>query len=208
LQKGKDVFKMMTLAPEQCDDPVIALLLQHNILVSAGHTNATYHQAMKGFENGIPVATHLFNAMSALQHREPGMVGALFNHPSVMSSIVCDGIHVDYAAVRIAKRELQRRLFFITDAVSETTTGEYQHVFKGDRYALPDGTLSGSSLTMMQCVKNGVQKVGIDLQEALRMASTYPAQLLPDHKLGKIEKGYQAEFVVFNNDLTVVQKDS
>ena len=203
LEKGKGVFRMMTLAPEQCDNAIIQLLLQHNILVSAGHTNATYQQAMKGFEIGIPAATHLFNAMSALQHREPGMVGAIFNHPAVMSSIVCDGVHVDYAAVRIGKREMGERLFFITDAVAETTTGEYQHLFKGDRYALPDGTLSGSALTMLQCVRNGVQHVGIDLAEALRMASTFPARLLPDLKLGKIEKGYQADFVIFDDALNI-----
>jgi N-acetylglucosamine-6-phosphate deacetylase len=190
---------MMTLAPEQCDDAIIKLLQQHNILISAGHTNATYQQAMDGFNKGITAATHLFNAMSPLQHREPGMVGAIMNHPFVMSSIVCDGVHVDYATVHIAKKVLQQRLFFITDAVAETTSGEYQHLFRGDRYALPNGTLSGSSLTMLQCVKNAVEHVGISLEEALRMAAAYPARLIPDRKLGKIEAGYQADFVVFDS---------
>jgi N-acetylglucosamine-6-phosphate deacetylase len=199
LKKGEGVFKMMTLAPEQCDDAIIKLLQQHNILISAGHTNATYQQAMDGFNKGITAATHLFNAMSPLQHREPGMVGAIMNHPFVMSSIVCDGVHVDYATVHIAKKVLQQRLFFITDAVAETTSGEYQHLFRGDRYALPNGTLSGSSLTMLQCVKNAVEHVGISLEEALRMAAAYPARLIPDRKLGKIEAGYQADFVVFDS---------
>ena len=203
LKKGEGIFKMMTLAPEQCDDAIIELLLKNNIIVSAGHTNANYKQAIHGFEKGIPAATHLYNAMSAMQHREPGMVGAVFNHPSVMSSVVCDGIHVDFAAVRIAKQIMQHRLFFITDAVAETTAGEYRHLFKGDRYALPDGTLSGSSLTMLQCVKNGVNEAGIDLEEALRMASTYPAKLLTGNKTGKIEKGYRADFVVFDNALNL-----
>jgi N-acetylglucosamine-6-phosphate deacetylase len=156
---------------------------------------------MNAFNKGIPAATHLFNAMSPLQHREPGMVGAIMNHPFVLSSIVCDGIHVDYAAVHIAKKVLQQRLFFITDAVAETTSGEYQHLFRNDRYALPNGTLSGSALTMLQCVKNAVAHAGISLEEALRMASTYPAQLIADKKLGKIEKGYRADFVVFDNML-------
>jgi N-acetylglucosamine-6-phosphate deacetylase len=139
--------------------------------------------------------------MSPLQHREPGMVGAVMNHPFIMSSIVCDGVHVDYAAVHIAKKVLQQRLFFITDAVTETTSGEYQHVFRNDRYTLPDGTLSGSALTMLQCVKNAVAHAGISLEEALRMAAAYPAQLITDKKLGKIENGYQADFVVFDNML-------
>jgi len=201
LQKGEGVFKMMTLAPEVCDDEVIKLLQQHNIIISAGHTNASYEQALQAFNNGIPAATHLYNAMSALQHRAPGMVGAVMNHPFVMSSIVCDGIHVDYAAVHIAKKLLRQRLYFITDAVSETTSGEYQHLFSGDRYSLPDGTLSGSALTMLQCVKNAVAHAGIALEEALRMASLYPALLLKDKQLGKIEKGYPAEFVVFDESL-------
>ncbi len=205
LERGKDVFKMITLAPEQCDPAIIDLLIQHDIIVSAGHTNATYQQAVAGFDRGIPAATHLFNAMSPLQHREPGMVGAIFNHAGVMSSIVCDGIHVDYAAVKIAKSVMKERLFFITDAVAETTTGEYQHLFSGDRYALPDGTLSGSALTMMQCVKNGVEQVGIPLDEALRMASTYPAQLIKDKKIGRITKGYAANMVVFDDALQVQQ---
>jgi N-acetylglucosamine-6-phosphate deacetylase len=201
LKKGEGVFKMMTLAPEKCDPAIIELLQKHNVLISAGHTNATYQQAMTAFNNGIPAATHLFNAMSPLQHREPGMVGAIMNHPFVMSSIVCDGVHVDYAAVHIAKKVLQQRLFFITDAVAETSSGEYQHLLRGDRYTLPDGTLSGSALTMLQCVKNAVTHVGIALEEALRMASAYPAQLIPDKKLGKIEKGYKAHFVVFDEML-------
>jgi N-acetylglucosamine-6-phosphate deacetylase len=203
LKKGEGVFKMMTLAPEQCDDAVIKLLQQHNIILSAGHSNATYQQAMDAFNKGIPAATHMFNAMSPLQHREPGMVGAIMNHSFVMSSIVCDGVHVDYAAVHIAKKVLQHRLFFITDAVAETTTGEYQHLYRGNRYALPDGTLSGSALTMIQCVKNAVDHAGISLEEALRMAAAYPAQLITGKKLGKIEEGYLADFVVFDNLLNL-----
>jgi N-acetylglucosamine-6-phosphate deacetylase len=203
LKKGEGVFKMMTLAPEQCDDAVIKLLQTHNVIISAGHTNATYQQAMDAFNKGIPAATHMFNAMSPLQHREPGMVGAIMNHSFVMSSIVCDGVHVDYAAVHLAKKILQQRLFFITDAVAETTTGEYQHLYSGDRYSLPNGTLSGSALTMLQCVKNGIAHAGISLEEALRMATTYPARLITDKKLGKIEEGYQADFVVFDNLLNL-----
>jgi N-acetylglucosamine-6-phosphate deacetylase len=204
LDKGRDVFKMMTLAPEMCEEEIIKYLLQNHIIVSAGHSNATFGQAVNGFNMGIPAATHLFNAMSAFQSREPGMVGAVYDNSNVVSSVVCDGVHVDFAAIRISKRIMGKRLFFITDAVAETKTGEYQHLFRGDRYTLPDGTLSGSALTMMQCVKNAVRYVGIALDEALRMASLYPAKLLgPGSKLGMIAKGCQASFVVFDNDLNV-----
>jgi N-acetylglucosamine-6-phosphate deacetylase len=200
IEKGKGVFKMMTLAPEMCDGDIVELLIANNILVSAGHSNATYRQAVTAFGKGIPTCTHLFNAMSAFQSREPGLVGAIYDHPGIASSLVCDGIHVDFAAVRISKKIMGPRLFFITDAVAETTEGEYRHVFRGDRFTLPDGTLSGSSLTMMQSVKNAVQHVGIGLEEALRMASYYPAKLLGnDCKLGLIEEGYEASFVMFDD---------
>ncbi|SRR5579871_495076 len=205
-EKGRGIIKMMTIAPEQCDEKVIELLLQQHIIVSAGHSNATYEEAIDGFYQGIPAATHLFNAMSPLQGREPGMVGSIYDNTDVMCSVVCDGVHVDFASIRISKKIMEERLFFITDAVTEVLHGEYQHVFKEDRYTLPNGTLSGSSLTMMQCVKNGVEKVGIPLPEALRMASLYPARLLKqDDQFGSIKPGANADFVVLDDQLNLKQ---
>ncbi len=204
LEKGKGVLKMMTIAPEVCDEKIIRMLMDNDIIVSAGHSNATYAEAAKGFALGIPAATHLFNAMSPFQSREPGLVGAVYNNDTVKSSIVADGVHVDFVSLRISKKIMGERLFFITDAVAETAKGEYRHVFKGDRFTLPNGTLSGSALTMMQSVKNAVAHAGIPLEEALRMASAYPAQLLKTKvPLGKIEAGYAAEFVLFNDALDV-----
>jgi N-acetylglucosamine-6-phosphate deacetylase len=203
LQKGKNVIRMMTLAPEQCDKEIVDLLLRNKIIISAGHSNATYSEAMNGFNSGIPVATHLFNAMSQLQGREPGMVGAIYDS-GVMSSIVCDGVHVDFASVRISKKIMKENLFFITDAVAEVLHGEYQHIFKSDRYTLPNGTLSGSALSMQQAVKNGVEKVGIDLEESLRMASLYPAKLLGlDKTHGCIKGGSSADFAVLDENLNL-----
>jgi N-acetylglucosamine-6-phosphate deacetylase len=204
--KGKGILKMMTLAPEQCDDEVLEWLMQQPILVSAGHSNATYGQASNGFFRGIPAATHLFNAMSPLQGREPGMVGAIYDHPDVMASIVCDGIHVDFASVRISKKILGERLFLITDAVAEVHHGEYQHIFRGDRYCLRDGTLSGSALTMLQAVRNAVEKTGIPLPEALRMASLYPARLMgQSHKLGQLVSGAKADLVLLDDQMNLLR---
>lgn len=198
------VVKMMTLAPEMCDPEVITYLLQEGIIVSAGHSNATYQQAMEGFALGIPTATHLFNAMSPFQSREPGLVGAIYDHPLVRSSIVPDGIHVDFVSLKLSKKIMGDRLFFITDAVTHNNLGGYAHEFTGDRYTLPDGTLSGSALNMMQCVSNAVKYADISLEEALRMAATYPATLLNDHnRLGKIAAGYQADFVIFDDALQI-----
>ena len=206
LQKGKETFRMMTLAPEQCDPACIALLQEHGIVVSAGHSNASYEEAIDGFYRGIPAATHLFNAMSPLTGRGPGMVGAIYDHNDVRASIVCDGVHVDFASVRISKKIMTDRLFFITDAVAGVQYGEYVHVDKGDRFTLPDGTLSGSALTMVQAVRNGVEKVGIPLPEALRMASLYPATLMGlQNKWGSIQPGAQADFVVLDEQLNLLQ---
>ena len=206
ITKGKDVLRMMTLAPEQCDPECIELLLRNGIVVSAGHSNATYGEATDGFYKGIPAATHLFNAMSPLQGRQPGMVGAIYDHNDVRTSVVCDGIHVDFASVRISKKILGERLFFITDAVAEVQYGEYVHVFRGDRYTLPDGTLSGSALTMLQAVRNGVEKTGIPLPEALRMASLYPAQLIGlQDRLGSICPGASADLILLDEQLNLLQ---
>ena len=206
LKRGEGVVRMITIAPEQCDQEIIEMFKEAGILISAGHSNATYGEAKAAFNAGIPTCTHLFNAMSGLQHRAPGLVGAIYDDSNVRSSIVADGIHVDFAAVRISYKIMQERLFFITDAVAAVENGEYPHVFKGDRYTLPDGTLSGSALTMMKCVMNGVKECGIPLQRALQMASEIPASLT--HKsdsLGKIKKGYNCELVVFDDELNVTQ---
>ncbi len=204
--KGKGVVRMMTLAPEQFDPECLDYLLQQDIVLSAGHSNAGYGQAIDGFYRGIKAATHLFNAMSPLQGREPGMVGAVYDHEEVMASIVCDGVHVDFASVRISKKIMGNRLFFITDAVTGVRHGDYIHLFGQDRYTLPDGTLSGSALTMIGAVKNGVEKVGIPLPEALRMASLYPATLLGvQDKRGRIAAGAKADLVLLDDQLNCRQ---
>lgn len=204
LNYGKDVIKVITLAPEVCSREVIDLILSHNIIISAGHSNATYNEAKNSFTNGIGTVTHLYNAMSPLQHRQPGLVGAAMDDDKIMASIIPDGHHVDYAAIRIAKRIMKERLFVITDAVTTNTEGFYQHVAAGDKYEAA-GILSGSALMMNQAVKNLVAHAGIELAEALRMCSLYPAQVLKaDDKLGKLFSGYQPSMVVLNNDLEVV----
>ena len=203
LEYGKDVITMITLAPEMCSKEVINLIRSYGVVISAGHSNATYDEATEAFDSGIHAATHLYNAMSPLQHRAPGMVGAIFNHPKVMTSIVPDGFHVDFAAIKIAKQLMQERLFVITDAVTETTDGPYPHHLMEDRYE-SNGILSGSALTMGKCLQNLVHKVGIDTAEALRMVSLYPAQVMGKaNRIGKIEKGFDANLVFLNALLEV-----
>ncbi|HJV20956.1 MAG TPA: N-acetylglucosamine-6-phosphate deacetylase [Sediminibacterium sp.] len=203
LEYGKGIITMITVAPEVCSREVIDLIRSYGVVLSAGHTNATYEEATKAFDEGIPAATHLYNAMSPLQHRAPGVVGAVFNHSMVRSSIVPDGYHVDFAAIKIAKKQLGERLFAITDAVTETTDGPYQHRLNGDRYEA-NGVLSGSALTMLKCVQNFVQRVGIESGEALRMCSLYPAQLMQKPGMtGLLEPAHTADIIAMDEQFGI-----
>ncbi|MFT4022399.1 MAG: amidohydrolase family protein [Flavihumibacter sp.] len=191
------MVKLMTIAPECFSPESLGYLQSTGIILSLGHSNASYEQAMAAFDRGIPLATHLYNAMSGLQHRAPGVVGAVFDHPRVMASVVADGYHVDAAAMRIAKKIMGDRLFLITDAVTQNTEGDYRHILSENRYVMPDGTLSGSALTMYKAVRFCVEQVGIGYDEALRMASMYPARALGiDAYHGKIAPGYWSECCV------------
>jgi len=198
---GKDVIKMITLAPECCNEQIVDYLLEEGITVSAGHSNASYEQAMQGFEK-IPTATHLFNAMSPLHHRAPGLPGAVMSGRA-MASIIPDGHHVDFPIVKIAKAAMQERLYVITDAVTETSIGAYPHEAATDKFE-SNGILSGSALTMIKAVRNLMEHAAVSLDESLRMVSTYPARLMQlDQKLGNITKGADACFTVLSPELEV-----
>ncbi|NGM72453.1 N-acetylglucosamine-6-phosphate deacetylase [Sphingobacterium sp. SGL-16] len=195
--------KMMTIAPELVSDDCLGYLQKQDVLISAGHSNASLEEAKASFAKGIRTVTHLWNAMSPLHHRNVGLPGATYNHSSVHASIIVDGIHVDYEAVKISKAMMGARLFLITDAVAACDRGIYQHVFNGDHYGLPDGTLSGSALTMLQAIKNCVKHVGIPLEEAIRMATIYPVNLIGRKDLGRLEAGALANVLVFDSNFDV-----
>jgi N-acetylglucosamine-6-phosphate deacetylase len=203
LDEGKSVIKMMTVAPEVCSHDFIKLLNDYGVVACAGHSNASFHEASEGFSWGIEATTHLFNAMSPFHHREPGLPGATFETENIIASIVADGIHVDFHAISVAKKIMMERLYLISDAVEENRVGAYQHIRNGDLYTLADGTLSGSALTMMKAVKNCVEKVGIPVDEAIRMASLYPARLMSLGNHGRIAPGFLADLVVFDSDFEV-----
>jgi N-acetylglucosamine-6-phosphate deacetylase len=200
LKAADGVLKIMTLAPEMCDPEIIKLLKDNGVVISAGHSNATFAEAVAGYENGITTTTHLFNAMSPIHHRDTGLPGAVYLSKDVYASIIADGIHVDFNALKISKKIMQERLFLITDAVEENKEGAYVHVKKEDRFTLPDGTLSGSKLTLLKAVQNCVEHAEIALDEALRMASTYPAQVMNLSDRGKIEVGYKANLTIFSEE--------
>ncbi len=196
------VIKVMTIAPELQDEAVINYLNDHGVILSSGHSNATYQQGKSFLNNPVKAVTHLYNAMPQMHHREPGYIPAIFEERPY-TSIVADGVHVDFAMIRLAKRELGDKLFLITDAVTSTEEGAYKHRFTGDRYVMPDGTLSGSCLTMLKAVQNCVEYCGIGLAEAINMASLYPAQLASLTNKGKLAAGFDADMIIFNQSFEV-----
>ncbi|WP_025145387.1 N-acetylglucosamine-6-phosphate deacetylase [Pedobacter jeongneungensis] len=201
---GDGVIKMMTIAPELQDEEVIEYLLDSGVVVSLGHSNATFEEATTAYNKGIQTTTHLFNAMSPIHHREPGIPTAVFSHDKAMASIIADGQHVDFEVVKFAQKLLKDRLFLITDAVTACSTGPYQHIQKGNKFVMPDGTLSGSSLTMLEAVKNCVSHCGISLNDAVKMATSYPAKLIGIENLtANIAAGEQANLVVLDDALNL-----
>lgn len=201
---GKGVVRTVTLAPELPGfGTALALLQPAGIRVSAGHSNATYAQAANAFRF-VDAATHLYNAMSGLHHRAAGFVGAVFD-TDIPASIIPDGIHVSFPALRIAARVMGERLFAITDAVTQTDEGPYRHqLTNGDHYTC-NGTLSGSALTMHQAFCNLVRYGQVPLESALRMCSTVPAKLLGcAGRYGRIGPGAAACFLVLGENLELV----
>ncbi|EGQ7833558.1 N-acetylglucosamine-6-phosphate deacetylase [Vibrio vulnificus] len=209
--ENADVVAKVTLAPELNDPEHIEKLRNAGIVVSIGHTNATYAEARKGFEAGITFATHLFNAMTPMVGREPGVVGAIYDTPDVYAGIIADGFHVDYANIRIAHKIKGEKLVLVTDATAPAGANMDYFIFVGKKVYYRDGkcvdengTLGGSALTMIEAVENTVEHVGIALDEALRMATLYPAKAIGvDGCLGRIKKGYIANLTIFDRDFNV-----
>ncbi len=206
LDFGDGTIKMMTLAPELQDDNVIQYLLDHDVVVSLGHSSASFEQATKAYNQGIQTTTHLFNAMSPLQHRAPGIPTAVFNHPKAMASIIADGLHVDFEVVNVAAKVMKERLFLITDAVTECNSGPYQHHAVDGKFVMPDGTLSGSAMTMLKSIKNCVAHCDVSISDAINMATYYPAKLIKkENEIGQISVNAEANLVVLNEEMDIEQ---
>ncbi|MFM2589152.1 N-acetylglucosamine-6-phosphate deacetylase [Vibrio sp. TBV020] len=209
--ENADVIAKVTLAPEHNEAAHIERLKQAGIVVSIGHTNATYAEARRGFDAGITFATHLFNAMTPMVGREPGVVGAIYDTQDVYAGIIADGFHVDYANIRIAHKIKGEKLVLVTDATAPAGADMDYFIFVGKKVYYRDGkcvdengTLGGSALTMIEAVQNTVEHVGIALDEALRMATLYPAKAIGvEEQLGRVKKGMVANLTVFDRDFNV-----
>jgi N-acetylglucosamine-6-phosphate deacetylase len=203
---------LLTVAPENTPQHLIHRLAEGGVIVSLGHTDCSYETAMAAAEAGARGVTHLFNAMSQLQHRNPGMVGAALDHGALWVGVIADGIHVHPAALRAALRAKRRpaRLFLITDAMPPAASAQDMFVLNGrtvvrrnGMLTLEDGTLAGSDLTMDAAVSFAVRHLHVALDEALRMASLYPAQFLGLDDRGRIAAGCRADLVLLDATLAV-----
>lgn len=201
-----------TVAPERVPGDYIRSLTNAGVRVCAGHTAATYAEARTGLDVGISGFTHLFNAMSPLTSREPGVVGAALEDEGSWVGIIADGHHIHYASLRVALAAKTRgKTMLVTDAMPSVGAEHKGFELQGlpitavdGRCQSDEGTLAGSDLDMAQAVRNTVEHLGQPLEEALRMASMYPASFLGlDDKLGRIEVGYEADFVLLDSVLHV-----
>lgn len=208
-----DVIAKVTLAPEMVAPEVITALANAGIVVSAGHSNATAKEAREGFRAGITFATHLFNAMPYMSGREPGLTGAILDANEIYCGIIADGLHVDYINIRNAKRLKGDKLCLVTDATAPAGANIEQFIFAGKtiyyRNGLcvdENGTLSGSSLTMIEGVRNLVEHANIALDEVLRMATLYPARAIGvTDRLGTIAAGKVANLTAFTHDFKIIK---
>lgn len=197
---------MLTLAPECVSEEDIRLLTGAGVLVSLGHSDASYEEAKRAVRAGARLATHLFNGMSAWQGREPGLVGAIFDSPGLSCGMIADGQHVHFASLALAKRLKGRSCFLVTDATAAAGADIAEFDFCGQRVYVREGrcenaggTLGGSMLTMMEAVRNLVAHVGVPADETLRMASLYPAALMGrEGDLGRIAPGQHANLAIFS----------
>ena len=194
-----DVVRVVTLAPElEGAVEAIEALTEAGVLVSAGHTHATYDQAIAAADAGVRLVTHLFNGMSPLHHRQPGLVGAALTDPRLVPSLIADGVHVHPAALALAARAKgPGRWVLVTDAIAWNSgrLAERRVSVVDGAPRLPDGTLAGSALTMDAAVRRMVVEAGVDLAAVVAAASSTPARLLGLTDRGAIEPGLRADLV-------------
>jgi len=205
---------LLTLAPECVPGDAIRQLAEAGVIVSAGHSDADYATVRRALDAGVRGFTHLYNAMSPLASRAPGVVGAALDDPDSWCGVIVDGHHVDAASLRVALKAKPRgKIFLVTDAMPPVGAANPSYVLNGETIVARDGicqtangTLAGSALNMIDAVRNTIDTLGVPLDEAARMASTYPADFLglgATH--GRIEAGCRAAFTVVDQDLRVTE---
>jgi N-acetylglucosamine-6-phosphate deacetylase len=205
--------RMITVAPElEGSEELMALAASRGVAVSAGHSDAPFELAYEAFDGSVAGVTHLFNAMSAMHHREPGLPGAAFAHPRVACGLIADGLHVHPEMVGLTFRMLgPDRLCLTTDAIAAAGMGDGEYHLAtrtvyvgGGTPRLGSGEIAGSVLTMNEALRNILAFTGCTLPEAARMTSTAPARLIGEgRRKGRLTPGYDADVTVLAPDLSV-----
>ncbi|PSJ62263.1 N-acetylglucosamine-6-phosphate deacetylase [Pseudaminobacter soli (ex Li et al. 2025)] len=204
---------LTTIAPESVEPGRVARLAQADVVVSLGHTDSGYVTAQAFAEAGATMVTHLFNAMSQIGNREPGVVGAAIDGQSFYAGLIADGIHVHPAAMQIAMKAKKGdgKIFLVTDAMATIGTDMKSFTLNGrlikrenGSLRLEDGTLAGADLDMISAVRFMHKTIGLMLEDALKMASLYPAEAVgQDGRLGRLMTGSAANIVHLSDDLSV-----
>ncbi|HEY3655004.1 MAG TPA: N-acetylglucosamine-6-phosphate deacetylase [Steroidobacteraceae bacterium] len=209
LRAGKTV---LTLAPEMTTPDLIAQLTAGGVLVSAGHSNASFAETTASIASGLRGFTHLFNAMAPFAPRAPGIIGAALYDDATWCGIIVDGHHVDPVMLKLALRcKRHDRFMLVTDGMPPVGSAERTFVLQGRTIRVVDGAcrdedgrLAGTALDMASAVRNAVASLGLDVAAAARMASEYPAEFLGlGHELGRIAPGYRANLVVLDDEYQV-----
>ena len=210
--QAKGLIKLVDVAPEQPGNLEFIRQMSHDVRVSVAHTCTGYDDACAAFDAGARHMTHLFNAMPALHHREPGPIAAGAERNDVTAEIIADGVHIHPAMVRLAFALFgDDRMILISDSLracglgdGEYELGGQQFFVKGNRATIANGSLAGSVSDVMACMRTAVRTMGIPLTSAVKAATVNPARALGlDGKLGAIAPGYQADAVVLDRDLNI-----
>lgn len=206
---GKGVVKMMTIAPELWSDALLQRLKMYDVKISLGHSNATYAEAQRAFALGIDCCTHLYNAMSPMESRAAGVVGACLSHEQVWATLVVDGKHVCYETLALTLKLKPSRMILISDATflevhdSVTSIGGVK-VFKSDNaFYTQEGRLAGSSIALAHAVENCVRELNVPIKIAVDMASAQPAHLLGMETVGRLWAGHSADLILLDSDATL-----
>ena len=208
----KNAKTLVTLAPEMTTPDMIGTLTEAGVIVAAGHTNASYDDIIEAYRHGLTGFTHLFNAMSPLTGREPGVVGAALSNPESYCGIIVDARHVHPETLKLALRcKPHDRFMLVTDGLANVGTNNDSFKLlnatiriKNGVYVDENGTLAGSALDMRQAVRNTMTYLGVNFGDALTMASAAPARFLGlGDQYGAIAKGFRASFVVADDDLNI-----
>jgi N-acetylglucosamine-6-phosphate deacetylase len=211
-QASRFGIPMITVAPESVTPDQVKRLVQAGYRVSLGHTDTTYAGVEPYVASGATLVTHLFNAMSPLGNREPGLVGAALTSPALHCGLIADGFHVDPVtmAIALAAKTGPAHIFLVTDAMSTIGTDQTgfdlngRAVYRRDgRLTLADGTLAGADIDMLSCIRYVHETLGQPLEVALRMASLYPAEAIGAPTKGSLAAGQDADFVVLGPDLDI-----